>query len=121
MAAEPYSNFITPPDFVDTANTSVLIVDAAWDDVETLALWCKEAHQSYNIYIYSDIMLDEAWLADAINAVDVVIVNTEDSAVSHVKNQLIKAANCWYYGPKKFLGNKQRMERPIDWFMSHDA
>ena len=121
MAMENYSNFITPPDFVDEQHTSVLIIDSDWTDIETLAMWCKTAPKSYNIYIYSDIMLDEEWLASAINSVNCVIVNTEDSAVTRVKNQLIKADNCWYYGPKKFLANPRQIKKPMEWFINDNA
>jgi hypothetical protein len=119
---EPYSNFITPPDFVDDdSRPSVIVIDAAWDDIEVLALWCKTADRSYNIYIYSDVMLDEEWLVNSINRCQYVILNTEDSDVTHIKNKLIKAPNCWYYGPKKFLANSQRINRPIDWFLQEQA
>jgi hypothetical protein len=116
--ANQYSNFVTPPDFIDEDKPGVLIIDADWSDIETVALWCKTAPRDYNIYIYSDIMMDEIWLAQAINSVDVVILNTEDSAVKHVKTQLLQAENVWYYGPHTFRTNTQKLGKPIEWFIN---
>lgn len=112
-----YSNFVTPPSFVDDQFPSVLIIDADWNDIDNLALWCKTAPVNLNIYIYSDIMLDEIWLARAINSVETIIMNTANSAVDHVKKELLKAPNVWYYGDKSFLANKQKIENPIEYFI----
>jgi hypothetical protein len=114
-----YSNFVTPPDFVDDNFPSVLIIDADWNDIDTLALWCKTAPLNLNVYIYSDIMLDEIWLAQAINSVDTIILNTANSAVDHIKKQLLKAPNVYYYGNKSFLANKQKIESPMDFFIKN--
>jgi hypothetical protein len=121
MEMEQYSNFITPPDFVKDDFPTVLIIDSDWVDIESVALWCKTAPKSYNIYIYSDIMLDEVWLLEAINSSHAVIINMENSAVDHIKRQLIKAPNCWYYGSKKFLGNSQHIDKPINWFINDNS
>jgi hypothetical protein len=114
-----YSNFVTPPDFVKEDNPSILIVDADWVDIETVALWCKTAPANLNIYIYSDIMLDEVWLAQSINRVGTIIVNMQSSAVDHIKKDLIKGPNTWYYGDMNFLGNDRKLQKPIDWFIKH--
>lgn len=113
-----YSNFVTPPDFVEDQFPSVLIIDADWNDIDNLALWCKTAPVNLNIYIYSDIMLNELWLAEAINSVDTVIMNTANSAIDHVKKELLKASNVWYYGDKSFLANKQKIQSPLDYFIN---
>lgn len=113
----PYSNFVTPPDFVADQHPSVLIVDADWVDIEAVALWCKTASVSLNVYIYSDIMLDEEWLSKAINKVDNIILNMQSSAVDHVKKQLIKGPHTWYYGDKTFLGNDRKIDNLLDWFV----
>ena len=118
---EQYSNFITPPDHSEDPHINVLLIDADWLEVEAVAMWCKTANRSYNVYLYSDIMLDEEWLALTINRMDHIIVNMADSAISQVKGQLLKGTHTWYYGPRTFLGNKQKIERPLDWFISHDS
>ena len=112
-----YSNFVTPPDFVNDEFHTVLLIDLDWVHVDELSIWCKTAPVNLNIYIYQDIMLNEAWLADAINRANTIIMNTDGSAVDHIKNQLIKASNVWYYGDKKFLGNQQKIDNPLDWFV----
>jgi hypothetical protein len=112
-----YSNFITPPDFVDNDFPSVLIVDADWNDVESVALWCKTAPINLNIYVYSDIMLDEEWLMDAMNRCQIILVNMATSAVDHMKKHMIKSDKTWYYGDKTFLGNKNKISLPIDYFV----
>ena len=112
-----YSNFVTPPDFVADQFPTILLIDLDWVHVDQLAIWCKSAPLNLNIYIYQDIMLNEAWLMDAINRSQTIIMNTAESAIDHVKNQLIKAPNVWYYGEKKFLGNQQKIDNPLDWFI----
>jgi hypothetical protein len=116
--AQHYSNFVTPPDHVTDPFPSVLIIDADWNDIDSLAIWCKTATVSLNIYLYSDIMLNEIWLAETINRVDHVIMNIEPSAVDHIKRELIKAPNVWYYGDKTFLGNDRKVNQLLDWFIS---
>lgn len=114
---QAYSNFVTPPDFVNDEFPSVLIIDADWMDIENIALWCKTAPVNLNIYIYSDIMLDEEWLAGAINSVDIIILNTQKSAVDHIKNQLLKGPKTWYYGEHTFLANDRKLNTPLDYFV----
>ena len=114
--AQPYSNFITPPSFVEDQFPSILIIDADWNDVDSLAIWCKTAPTSLNIYIYIDTMLDEEWLVKAINKSENIIVNLETSAVDHIKKQLIKAPNVWYYNAPTFLGNNRKLTGVMDYF-----
>ena len=114
---QAYSNFVTPPDFVTDEFPSVLIIDADWMEIENIALWCKTAPVNLNIYIYSDIMPDEEWLAGAINSVDTIILNTQKSAVDHIKNQLIKGPKTWYYGDQTFLANDRKLNTPLDYFV----
>ena len=117
---QTFSNFITPPDFVDNANPSVLLIDASWDDVETIALWCQNANDCYNVYMYSDIMLDEQWLNEAITRVDAIVLNTEKSDCTQIKNTLIKDARTWYYGPSRYLGNPRQLGAPLEFFIKYN-
>jgi hypothetical protein len=112
-----YSNFVTPPDFVTDDKPSILIIDADWVDVESVALWCKTAPVDLNIYIYVDIMLDEVWLAETLNRVQTIIVNMDSSPVDHIKRELIKGPDTWYYNSQPFLGNKNKILKPIDYFL----
>ena len=48
-----YSNFITPPDFLDSIdNYTVLLIDPTEDDVSNIALLCKNVGTDFNVYIY---------------------------------------------------------------------
>ena len=116
--ANPHSNIVTPPDFVEENETSVLLVDVQWTDVEDVALWCKTAPKSYDIYIYQDIMLDPEWLIQSVNRVKVVIMNMETSAISDIKKDLLRTPKVHYYGIDKFLSNPQHLGKPLDWFIN---
>ena len=116
-----YSNFITPPDFVDDPFPNILFIDVDWTDVETIALYCQASSQSFNIYLYSDIMMEDEWLSSAIARANYIILNSAESACTPVKNRLIKDSRTWYYGPSKYLANFQRLESPIEFFKKHGS
>ena len=114
-----YSNFVTPPDFVTDQFHTVTLVDASWDDIETLATYCKSCSQSFNVYLFNEVNSDYKWLADAISKSDVVIINTDSTDLSLIKDKLVIADNAYYYGAKNFLMNSKRIEQPIDYFIKH--
>jgi len=111
------STVITPPDFIENENTNILIIDADLTDVENITLFLQTSFKFYNVYLYRDIMLDVPWLEKVINSADTIIVNTEESDCTAQKNQLIKDTRTWYYGPRQFLGNPQKLSSPIDFFV----
>ena len=111
------SNVITPPDFIENENINILIIDADLTDVENITLFLQTSFKFYNVYLYRDIMLDATWLEKAVNLADTIIVNTEESDCTAQKNQLIKDTRTWYYGPRQFLGNPQKLSSPIDFFV----
>lgn len=116
-----HSNFITPPDFVNDDNYSVLVIDATWDEVETIALWCQSAsNQCYNVYLYNDLMDDREWLSQAISCSNAIVMNTVESNCQEVKNTLVKDSRMWYYGPSRYLANTNRLEKPLDFFVQHN-
>lgn len=112
-----YSNFITPPDFVNEPKHNVLIMDASWDDVESLAIWCQNADVYFNVYIYEDIMADEEWLMKAAQIVDAIIVNSRDGSADATKGLLLKMDKVFYYGPKNYLRRDNQLTHPIDYFV----
>ncbi len=118
----PYCNFITPPDRAPEALPSVLLVDSDWNEIEEIALWYKNSNSElyYNVFLYQDSMWEPEWLKEIFDSVDAVIVNTADSAITDVKMRFIKDSRTWYYGPVKFKGSEQQLERPLDWFIKHD-
>jgi len=46
-----YSNFITPPDFVEDDFHTVTVVDASPKDVELLGQIAKGTNNAYNVYL----------------------------------------------------------------------
>jgi hypothetical protein len=71
-----HSNFITPPDIIDT----ILIVDATKEEIETCAEKCKLVDRPYNVYFYHIDMQDYNWLTRVVDRCDVVL-QQEDSQV----------------------------------------
>ena len=69
------SNLVTPPDLVDNDNRTAIVVNATWDEIESLHLWLATAYQDWNIYLYNHTMEDLAWLAQAVSRAEVVVVN----------------------------------------------
>lgn len=112
-----YSNIITPPDFSPDNLYSVLLVDPTWDEVNTLAIFLKTADKAYNIYVYQNEMNNEAWLLEAFTKVDVAVINTVANPLSPTKDKLLIQRDAFYYGPKNFLMNKNRIERVMDYFV----
>jgi hypothetical protein len=112
-----HSNFITPPDLVDNDLPTVLMIDAAWDDVENIALFCQNSKRCYNVYLYTDIMFDAEWLGDAVKRAHAIILNSAESGCTQDKNRLLKDPRTWYYGPNNYLGNTNQLRNPIDFFI----
>ena len=116
-----YSNFITPPDSLNEAERhSVLIIDADWPEIESVAMFCKTSKQFYNIHVYRAEMDDEVWLVNQAEHAKVLIINTTETTVSKIKDRLAEQSNAFYYGPKSFLNNSKRLSAPIDFFTSFD-
>jgi 5'(3')-deoxyribonucleotidase len=64
-----HSNFITPPDFVE----SVLIYNATETQIQQLSEIVKNLNKSYNVYFYSDTMNDPEWCARIVKIADKII------------------------------------------------
>ena len=73
-----HSNFITPPDYVET----VLVLNAPQEQIQVLAEMIQNRDQTYNVYFYHDKMNQPEWLdrikqkADTI--LDAKLTNPED-------------------------------------------
>lgn len=115
-----YSNFITPPDFVNNELPTILVIDATWDDIETLALYCQNTTYLYNVYLYQDVMFDTKWLEQAAQRAHVIVLNSEVSACTNEKNQLLKDPRTWYYGPNRYLGNSNQLDNLLEFFIKHN-
>jgi hypothetical protein len=64
-----YSNFITPPDYVE----SILILNATHEQMQALAKQIQELDNCYNIYFYSEEMNNISWFHKISLKVDVVL------------------------------------------------
>jgi hypothetical protein len=115
--AEDFSNIVTPPDFIDGNSHSVVLVDPEWSEIEDVAFFLKTAKKSYNVYVYREEMNDEVWLQDALTKAEAVIINTVANEQSPMKDKIAVKEPTFYYGPKNFLMNKNRINKPIDYFV----
>jgi hypothetical protein len=115
---DTFTNIITPPDFIRNNLYTITIIDPEWSEIEDLSFLLKTTDESFNIYIYRHAdMNDTDWLAEAILRSSTLIVNTVDNAISKMKDSIAASSpKVYYYGHKNFSMNKQRIEKPIDYF-----
>ena len=64
-----HSNFITPPDVIET----ILIIDADQEQISDCAEYCRYSKVPYNVYLYSNDMNDIGWLHSICSKADVVL------------------------------------------------
>ena len=64
-----HSNFVTPPDYVET----VLVLNATDEQLSSLTDLIKTLGRPYNIYFYNDSMNEPAWLDRIKTQADVVL------------------------------------------------
>lgn len=112
------TNFITPPDFVEEPNHSILLVDVDPVDVETLAHLCAGHDESFNIYLYKADMEETAWLDKCISRVDAIIVNTVENEFSPIKDKMVDLTKTYHYGPKNFLSNNRQYVNFLEYFIN---
>jgi hypothetical protein len=115
-----YSNIITPPDFVDEPKHTVLIIDADANHIQSIGAFLKNSDNYFNIYLYHSDMGNQEWFTQVRTRADTYIINTEKNKFSAVKDLLTEAPNSYYYGPKKFLKNKNQIDSPVDYFTNFD-
>ena len=117
VAKEQFSNIITPPDFIETGAEAVVLIDPDWGEIEDVAFYLKSSPKTYNVYVYRFEMDDLNWLHKVVSKSTVVIVNTVNNESSGIKDKLALSSTAYYYGPKNFLMNQNRLEKPIDYFV----
>lgn len=116
---EEYTNIITPPDLVEDNVYTVLIIDPDWTAIEDLVLYLKTSSEKFNVYVYKAEMNDPLWLDKVIGISSVIIVDTVQNELSQIKDHMVvNNPVVWHYGIKNFLMSKQRIEAPIDYFVS---
>ena len=113
-----YSNFVTPPDFVQEAKHSVLLIDATQDEVQNLAYFCKTVPVYFNIYLFHTGMADTEWLAEVRDQVDAVVVNTVPTEFSMVKDVIAELPKAWHYG-EKTIRNSKKLQDAVEYFAKY--
>jgi hypothetical protein len=114
-----HSNFVTPPDIITAKKHTVLLVDPVWQDIEAVAMICKTIGTDFNVYIYDETMNDIAWLNTVADKSDTVVINTEPTQCSPIKDKLADLDKSYYYGPKNFLSNTKRIANPQEYFINY--
>lgn len=114
-----YSNFVTPPDFVDEAKHTVLLIDVFADHVQSIGKFCKHTTAEFNVYLYNAEMSDMSWFSQAVDRADVIIVNTVPNDFSPLKDIIAESPKAMYYGPKTEFKNPQGINNPIDYFIEY--
>jgi hypothetical protein len=114
-----FSNIVTPPDFItpEPYVQSIALIDPEWSEIEDLAFYLKTAKKAYNVYVYRAEMNDQDWLQEVLDKAHAIIVNTVTNDQSPMKDRIAVKEATYYYGPKNFLMNKNKIEKPIDYFV----
>lgn len=64
-----HSNFITPPDLIET----VLVVNATEDQIKSCADACRNNNRVYNVYFYHTDMKDVHWLGQVVQRSETIL------------------------------------------------
>jgi hypothetical protein len=68
-----HSNFVTPPDYIE----SILIIGATAAEAQTCAETLKNTGKSYNVYFYNEEMNDVEWLNKIMFRVDTILLQED--------------------------------------------
>ena len=116
-AVEVYSNFITPPDFVDDPrNHTVLMIDVEDIYVQQVAAWCKTADTSFNVYLFNHTMGEKAWLHKVIRMADKIIVNTIETKLTPLKENLDPERTLYFSVLP--TNEENHIRNPLEYFIS---
>lgn len=63
------SNFITPPDLVET----ILVINATTEQIESCAEACRNSDRVYNVYFYHTDMNDVYWLGQVVQRAETIL------------------------------------------------
>lgn len=115
-----HSNFISPPEILkedQRKNHSVLLIDPDKKTVLDVAMFCKSVGTDFDVYLYAEVFDDLVWLETAFNVVDVVLINTEPTKLSPIKDKLLFHQKSYHYGPKNFVRNNKKLQSVIEYFL----
>ena len=112
------TNFITPPDFVEDSQHTILLIDVDPVDVETLAHLCANHDEPFNVYLYKADMNNLKWMGDAAYRSDIIIINTIENELSPEKDPLVDLLKTHHYGQKNFLNNSRKLHNIYEYFVN---
>lgn len=69
-------------------NHTVIVVDAAKQDVEDLGLFCKFSEKNYDVYLYKGETGDLEYLANIANGADQILINNASQVAVQSQNVL---------------------------------
>jgi hypothetical protein len=69
-----HSNFVTPPDYVET----ILIINATSEQIKICAETVQTLDRPYTVYFYDDQMNDPVWLERITKIADTILKPAED-------------------------------------------
>lgn len=116
------SNFICPPNIPtinERKNHSVLLIDPTRNTVVEIGQLCKLVGTDFDVYLYTHIFDDLKWLETAFNVVDAVLINTDPTTISPVKDRLVFHQKAYHYGPKRFLDNDKSVVSAEEYFLRY--
>jgi len=119
ITSQTFSHIVTAPDFIESGDHTVVIIDPTVRELEDLGLFLKTAKQSFTVYVYKVEMNNKDWLMKAIANSTTIIINSIPNELSPIKDKLAVNSEAFYYGEKNFLQNKNRLETPIDYFAAY--
>ena len=106
------SNLVTPPDIVANELHSVLLVNPAQTDLDTVIRFCQHANRAFNVYVYTPNMDNQDWLNRAATACDTIIVNSDLDGYQ----ELCLLDKTYYYGQKFYVENQRKIADPLHYF-----
>lgn len=102
------SRFITHPSHVDdSADHSIVIIDADVSDIENIGLFCKVCNLNYDLYLYRHELGDLPWLSAIVDKSSAVLIN-ENSSVTITNLDTIP------------FGVNQKYQTPLDYIQELD-
>lgn len=97
-----YSNFITPPDIVE----SVLVINATEDQIAACAKACESNKRVYNVYFWHDAMTNADWFNQVANLSSTILMDSKKTI------DIPKDVST----PVVLFGSKKKLKNPADFF-----
>lgn len=112
------SKFITVPDIIPKEHHTVLMIDSDWEDIETVAYFCKSCQEDFTIYLYQAFENNKEWLMDAFANCDTVLINNVEGKLSAFLNKMLSDPHAFYFG-EKIEGKDNFYNNPVEYFIEY--